>query len=197
MRIDKKEDKQKVKDSLIRQSKIWKTVCWVLIIIHLFWVIFSSVFDIIFSFGLVLPFIIGANLLSVMLDFFGMYGLVTRIKTALLFYTLCSISFALLTISIEIIYEMRHYIFGQRQQIFLPLEETISATEFFLFFFAKFARIISALVGLASGGSFYIYRQAIVKQAVGKFIGNLGPIREVEIDDIESAELTDYEKLKG
>mmetsp|Transcript_5647 Transcript_5647/g.6656 ORF Transcript_5647/g.6656 Transcript_5647/m.6656 type:complete len:89 (-) Transcript_5647:15-281(-) len=84
---------------------------------------------------------------------------------------------------------MRRYVFGQKQTIFLPMEETVSAAEFYLFFLAKYARIVSSLAGLISGGAFYIYRQAVVKQAIGKFAGSLGPVREVEIDDMHSAEL--------
>ena len=88
---------------------------------------------------------------------------------------------------------MRNYVFGQTRLIALNLEEPISSSDFYLFFIAKYSRIVQALTGLISGGSFYIYRQAVVKQAIGKFAGTLGPIKEVEIDDIQSAAYHDVE----
>ncbi len=155
-------------------------------------IIISSSIDIYFSLGLVLPFVMAVNTLSLLLDLFGLYFLISRIKTALLFYTLCIISFALVTASIEIIYEMRNFVFGQQRTIFLHMYDTVSLSGYVLYFVSKYCRIFNALTGLAAGGTVYIYRQAIVKQAIGKFAGSLGPVREVEIDDINTTEI--YEK---
>mmetsp|Transcript_10181 Transcript_10181/g.10066 ORF Transcript_10181/g.10066 Transcript_10181/m.10066 type:complete len:137 (-) Transcript_10181:12-422(-) len=131
------------------------------------------------------------NTLSLILDFVGMYFLFARVKTALLFYTLCIISFALMTASIEIIYEMRNFVFGQQRTVFLHVLDTISLSEYILYFIAKYARIINALLDLIAAATTYIYRQALVKQALGQFAGSLGPVREIEIDDINITEIYD------
>ena len=172
------------------QTSKWKNICLIIVIIHLVMLFVSSSIDIYFSIGLVLPFVMSLNTLSLILDLFGIYVLFQRIKTALLFYTLCIISFALVTASIEIIYEMRNFVFGQQRTIFLPMADTVDSVEFALYFLAKYARIFTALAGLLAGGTVYIYRQAVVKQAIGDFAKSIGPVREIEIEDAE-----DYTKF--
>ncbi len=79
-------------------------------------IIVSSAMDLAFGLGLVLYPIIAVNAMALIVELFGYYSLLMRIKTAMLFYTLCAIGFAIIMICIEITYEMRNYVFGQNSQ---------------------------------------------------------------------------------
>ena len=151
--------------------------------------VISSSIDTYFSIGLVLPFVMALNTLSIILDLSAIYFLISRVKIALLFYTLCIVAFSITTASIEVIYEMRNFVFGQQRTVFMQMVDTFDLLEYRLYFLAKYARIITALTGLMAGSTVYLYRQAVVKQAIGQFTSSLGPVREVQIDDVNSAQV--------
>ena len=83
---------------------------------HTTMIIISSSFDIAFGIGKVLPLILTVNIIAVINDCFGFFALFKRIKTEMLFYTLCAIGFFILMVCIEITYEMRNYVFGQNSE---------------------------------------------------------------------------------
>ncbi|CAI2381647.1 unnamed protein product [Moneuplotes crassus] len=187
-----KGEHKKFKKSLIRQSHTWKMISTSTLILHTIMIIVSSVMDIVFGLGLVLYPILAVNAMALIVEIFGYYSLCLRHKTGMLFYTLCAIGFAIIMICIEITYEMRNYVFGQNSDKCVGpgepcqnMEPTVTAREFSLFLASKYTRIITSIISLCAGGSVYLYRQAIVKQALGNYAGNLDKIKEIQFKDEE------------
>lgn len=120
--------------------------------------------------GRPLPYILAIEGLLIVTDLFGAWNLIVRIKTSMLIFTICQISFGIIVACIEIISEVRYYVVAQHELIPLELVPAVDAGIYNGFFFQKYLRIVNAVLCLISGASFYIYRQNIIKQAVGNVL---------------------------
>ena len=105
--------KQGRKKNYLKDVKKWKRRCIVILVIHIIFLVASTVTDITLDLkGKPLAYTLGIMSLLFMTDMFGAFNLVTRVKTALLIFTICQISFGIIVACLEIVEELRNYVIG-------------------------------------------------------------------------------------
>jgi hypothetical protein len=103
--------------------KKWRRRCIIIITIHFLFLIISTVVDIKLDIpGKPLAYILGIMSLLLVTVLFGGWIMVTRIKTSLLIFTICSMSFGIIIACIEIVTEVRNYVVMQQEKTFQPFE---------------------------------------------------------------------------
>lgn len=99
--------------------KKWRVRCIWLLSIHVVILVTSIVVDIELDIpGKPLPFVLGIMSLLAVVDLFGAWIMCTRVKTALLIFTICQVSFGIIIQCIEIVSEVRNYVIGQNEKTF-------------------------------------------------------------------------------
>lgn len=145
--------------NLLQEVRKWRSICIYNLVINFAAVIANIVVDAQYAIpGRPLPYILAIEGLLIVTDLFGAWNLIVRIKTSMLIFTICQISFGIIVACIEIISEVRYYVVAQHELIPLELVPAVDAGIYNGFFFQKYLRIVNAVLCLISGASFYIYR---------------------------------------
>ena len=130
------------------------------------------------------------DLMELFLFMFGVYSLLVRYKTALLFFSICTISFGLLIAFIEAVQEIRDFVNGQTVSEMKKLDEPVTKLAYELSGWAKYTRLLNGFTCLTAGVFFYLIRHSIVMLNVGN-LSKEHLIMMVE-KRIESVDLSDH-----